>query len=423
MKKQKQYSRSLTKLYFEFTQDLEVKAYTEEKVICAITPKYISTKTVSALVWDVAQPWDKAKKFFETYGVSPAVFRKCFNAFVKRELYDKYPLWAGLTEFTSTKKAKILPDLYWLENYEVFEQLAKDNNKHLIPISALFGVKTAEELSGMFPKAEWKKICKNSYSRNHMIYCIVRVRHGSTKECVTQVIESNSLPSTILKSKQLARVLLPDDFNFMKQSGIAYKYWNLRLRNTKQSVEFASLWNTFRDTCRMAGDLQQPFSTRWSVRRMKEEHERLIRLQITEQAKKDQEKYSRKVADKHEFELPIISWKNTIAKPLLTYGEVVEEGARQGHCVGGYAQACVDGRYLVYSLEKEGKRSTLGISVSSMDTIDGKKVFYGFSQHYMAYNRQVEDEDLMDCANAVMDKLVKLQKEKEQHATYPEITA
>jgi hypothetical protein len=55
------------------------------------------------------------------------------------------------------------------------------------------------------------------------------------------------------------------------------------------------------------------------------------------------------------------------------------------HCVGGYANLSSEGKYVVYSVKKDGERySTIGFN---RNPISGEILF---NQHYKKFNNQVD---------------------------------
>lgn len=77
---------------------------------------------------------------------------------------------------------------------------------------------------------------------------------------------------------------------------------------------------------------------------------------------------------------------DVIFTPLNSVKDVALEGYRQQHCVGNYADYCVDGRYRVYAaLEPDGTRSTLGLWFND----SGRWVL---EQHRGKYNGSVSVE-------------------------------
>ena len=82
------------------------------------------------------------------------------------------------------------------------------------------------------------------------------------------------------------------------------------------------------------------------------------------------------------------------------------------HCVGGYARPCAQGTYVVYSLHKDGQRTTLGISRHKTTYEKANHAFnYILNQHYGRFNEQVKDSDFIETAKKVIQELHKANKE------------
>jgi hypothetical protein len=154
------------------------------------------------------------------------------------------------------------------------------------------------------------------------------------------------------------------------------------------------------DTHRMADKLGREFSLRWDYDKMYKKHE-----QYTEAI--NLLKYSpepfKALANITVKQLSFGDYEATL---LNNAKDIRNEGATMRHCVGGYSDSCEYGKYLVYSIKKEGKRSsTLGISITAPEDITTDTIKYSFSQHYKQCNKRVECEDAVQLAKNIIRQL------------------
>ena len=391
----------------DFNSKGMIEAYNAEgKIICRIAPqKYIDTKYVLG-----SKPRKEVcKQFFSNHGVTPTYVRKRINAFMKERVFDAAPNCNKLM----FKGAKSGVGTVWdrFEYEEIAAQCKQDGIENVIPAVVKFGM-TPQELKKELGKLTWKKICKNSYTKNRIIF-------HSTKNlknvCFEDFVE---VPFTLAKSSYT--YWHKDIWKYMKNSGLPmkafvkgkmYGYPDIAISSNKeQQQEAKKIVDIYMDTFRMSQRLNQPFNPEWSVRRMHEEHERLMQMQRDMLRK--QEAASNSVRFDEFQKLPVVEHNGVVATPLLTRAEVIAEGEMMRHCVGGYASLCAKGTYVVYSLHKDGQRTTLGISRHKTTHEKANHAFnYILNQHYGKCNEQVKDNDFIETAQKVIQELNKVNKE------------
>lgn len=142
----------------------------------------------------------------------------------------------------------------------------------------------------------------------------------------------------------------------------------------------------------MAEQLSLKVDPKWTPRRMKEEHDKMSQEINARRYPKTPYESMKDVAVKQ-----LVEGEYTAV--LLESGfDIAEEGTHMGHCVGGYAENVKNGEYLVYSVRKNGERSsTIGFSLdktmklhldpNKKDEVVSMK--YKFNQHYARFNRTV----------------------------------
>jgi hypothetical protein len=138
----------------------------------------------------------------------------------------------------------------------------------------------------------------------------------------------------------------------------------------RKVVELARLVMDTRD---MAHHLSLPFNPKWSIRRMKEEHDRMTQIELAKKYSKDTFKVLKNTKWPLKYE-----HEELTAYLLMSPFEMQEEGRTQRHCVAGYSSRVEKGEYLVYSIrDAEGKRvSTAGFTVE--DGVVKLQQHYGF---------------------------------------------
>ena len=391
----------------DFNSKGMIEAYDAEgKTICRIAPqKYINTQSVLG-----SKPRKEVcKQFFNDHGVTPTYVRKRINAFMKQRVFDAAPNCNKLL----FKGAKSGVGTTWdrFEYEEIAEQCKKDGIENVIPAVVKFGM-TPQELKKELGKSMWKKICNNSYTKNRIIY-------HSTKNLKNACFEDFAeVPFTLAKSSYTYQH--KDIWKYMKNSGLPmkafvkgkmYGYPDIAISSNKeQQQEAKKIVDIYMDTFRMSQHLNQPFNPEWSVRRMHEEHERLMQMQ--RDILRKQEATANSVRFDEFQKLPVVEYNGVVATPLLTRAEVIAEGENMRHCVGGYARLCAQGTYVVYSLCKDGQCTTLGISRHKTTHEKANHAFnYILNQHYGRFNKQVNDSDFTETAKKVIQTLHKVNKE------------
>ena len=393
----------------DFNSKGMIEAYNAEgKTICRIAPhKYINTQRVLG-----SKPRKEVcKQFFNDHGVTPTYVRKRINAFMKERVFDAAPNCNKLLFKGAKRGVGTLWDRFEYE--EIAAQCKKDGIENVIPVVVKFGM-TPQELKKEFGKSTWKKICKNSYTKNRTIIHAIPPAASN----ITDFANFVEVPFTLTKSAYTYRH--KDLWKHMRNSGLPmkafvkgkmYGYPDIASsRNKEQQQEAKKIVDIYMDTFRMSQHLNQPFNPEWSARRMHEEHERLMQMQRDILRK---QKAAVNSVRFDEFQkLPVVEYNGVVADPLLTRAEVIAEGEMMRHCVGGYASLCAQGAYVVYSLHKDGQRTTLGISRHKTTYEKANHAFnYILNQHYCRFNEQVKDEDFIETAKKVIQTLHKVNKE------------
>lgn len=302
-------------------------------------------------------------------------------------------------EFSSLlyKNGRVDQHLYTLvvENWDLVQETKQDGLKNIIPFVAYFG-ENPQQLRKRLGKGMWKKVCGNTYSRNILL---------AQKSLLADLGNFVDLPSTVL------RTTWKSDF----------VYWVARQQSVplakaikavgKRGSDFRKLYDTVNDCHLMAQANNLPFSLSWSARRMKEEHDNLVRLEQTlaDQRRAEWDKqYAAKLEKARTVNLAdrykTTNWvkDGAQARLLTTYDEVRQEGVLMHHCVSSYAMQVADGEYLVLHISSNEYESTCGMFKSN-----GK---WYIQQHYGACNDSRVPKSHYDVVNLAITELNEMQK-------------
>lgn len=331
----------------------------------------------------------KAQEFYKKHQVRAVNVLKVAKGIVFRAVISAFPEWYKLCRTTNWVPTG--DRFKYLEAEELMQQCRKDGIANIIPIVAYFG-KSPQELKKVLGEKEWKKLCKNSYSRNRLLFMKADGR-------ITPV-EWNAVPSTLLKGRKRFK---PEVLSWLVRTQ------DKTLKEIATGKDIQREAHLYLDTHRMCAGAGETFNPCWSKRRMKEEHDRLSRMQQTianqKRALRDTEYAKLLSVDFRELHkgLESITFDSGIvATPLVNMQQVQDEGTNMHHCVGSYAEYCARGEYLVWHLRKGAEESTLGIRVIKHQ--DSTKQ-YVIQQHYGKCNSEVSDRDFVEAANTIIKVL------------------
>lgn len=343
---------------------------------------------------------EEAKKFYERHGIRATNVVKIARGIVYNEVHKQFPEWYKLCR--STSWTPVGHRFEYLETEELLQECRKDGIANIIPIVAYFK-KPPQELKKALGDATWKKLCKNTYSRNRLLFM-------KSNNRLTPV-DWNAVPSTILKSRTH---FTPEVYSWLIRTQ------DIPLKNYSKDYNIQREASIYIDTQRMCIGAGETFNPNWSKRRMKEEHDRLSRMQQEianrKQAERNAEYAKLLKVDFRELHMGLETIEfdsGVVAVPLVNMQQVQEEGSKMHHCVGSYASMCAKGEYLVWHLTKGDVETTLGITAQHESYIIAmSKDKYNLQQHYGFCNATVEDEDLKDAARSVVRMLNEKNKEK-----------
>lgn len=256
----------------------------------------------------------------------------------------------------------------------IINQALLDGQDNLLPI-LVHEQKSPEQIKHLYGKGLWKRICKNSFTRNKLIVEGVTVRGMTSVESISY---RNTLRSSLLylhvDNKEQAQVM--NTVCAGKYGDTGYCNRNMRL---------------VRDTQRLVGER---FSTKWSLDKIKQEHDATID-EINARRNRIEE------TKQYEFpkHFPLSVQDGDLSAKLITSSDdLYQEGKTMHHCVSCYHSSVVGGDYCVYSICKQDKRySTVGYRKQND--------VWRMDQHYMACNKQVEDIHATTLAEAIAHEM------------------
>ena len=309
----------------------------------------------------------------EALGMPPSLWKRRFN-------YEMIALWVEPVKqfsylFRGFRGRINYHDLLetW-DRKEYLMQAIEDGQENLIPLIFAFNA-TPSELKAMFGKGEWKRLCKNSRTRNMLIVKCAPFYRLNEADRVRNVKYANKIPSTVLGYR-----------NDVGDSLL----WAVKNKERALNIDWETgiLVSLYADTKRMAQRTRQEFNPNWSRRTMKEKHEEFTN-------KINEARYGTKP---FEYERIIIEQGEYTGELLMSPKEVANEGTSMRHCVASYAEDCSFGKYAVFSIKKNDDRySTLGLRKRDTE--------WRINQHYMACNQRVKDSAAMDLAQQLCNKM------------------
>ena len=346
--------------------------------------------------------------FTDKYKVAPSKFRQIFNAMMMN-IWCVQPYFSRYC-FTSRGIIERKVELLHM-HLDLIRQTEKDNQSNIIPFVLYTGM-NSQQLRGILGRGLWRKICKNSHNKNHLIAKKLNYnpfffpdprypqsdskRKKMNEEFKKFVEDQNKLSSSILKHTNFhdIEILLAIDNCF-------------KSKDLKQALGGFS--NTVADTIRMAKQLNENYNLNWSENKWKQKHEEYSEILTSRQYSKEKfsklDEYKDHIIDDYECVL------------LRSPFEIAQEGLKMGHCVASYINRVEKNSYLVYSVRKNGEKiSTLGLSKNSPTPFDlmlevdrgGNAVLkskWKLDQHYRKYNNSVGEEKLVE--EKIIDSLNK----------------
>lgn len=311
-------------------------------------------------------------------------------------------------------------------------QMRKDGQEHLIPIAMKLG-NDPKGLRERFGKGLWKTLCKNSKHRNKILapylstfsLAVAQPQNSVDRAAREAMVRAPSMLLKLLYRSAMGG----NNINHVGQWEWLASVMHRRLTRVGR-YEFNHTLTLRRGVETMCASLTEQqvvfhtslrFTGKETYPELMEKHRRLQEITNANRPAQTYWGLSAPAEIEHypwvEELCPHWCFKDKEgnvweAKPLTTRASVKEEGVEMHHCVGGYSSSVAKKRYVVYSILKNGKRSsTLGLRVDILGekrtgiTLNGwitvvDKVM--FDQHYKAYDKEVVDEVEKKMAQSVL---------------------
>lgn len=398
-------------------RDLEIDLTDPEKPILWVKGKLIqrySWKKVKARELMSSVGWsgrkkETAKDFYKHFGVPASVCAKFLNNGLFKmsvgAVQEHKELCYIRRQLSPNRTIKVCG------MKEELDQALKDGIKNITPFIAGLEM-NPKQLKEHFGNANWKAICKNSFSRNLAIAEALHTTRRDGPGGLQEKMPIESLlntPSSVFKYNRLIQI--PELATYMnKKCKISFK----ELQQNKNR-ETHRTFQLIRDTENMAIRYGEKFSYEWSWRKMQEKHGELSRIAIYKQAelrKQQDAKYSTTLREGKQT-----VWEKDGVKATFvdTYTGILEEGVNMHHCVGSYAWHCYENLYAVIHLEGDGEKTTLGVHMSpevgqvvgGTGPVSGPtgRFQYSLNQHFGVGNEHVKSEKHSMLADYVIEWL------------------
>lgn len=272
--------------------------------------------------------------------------------------------------------------------WPIIKQYEHDNMDHMAGFAFLTGL-DAHANKKLFGKKLWKRLHKNSKTRNDLIVKKIYKHTENIEKIPLLVKEFDSYPSTILKRDLLGVFTITNpnvsNNNYSKFSEL---FKGRTLKSIKQG-EIDQICFMVLDTRNMAHELGEPFNPSWSFRRMMVEHEKYRKM-------KNERRYSPKTIKWLEDMPQTYEEGGIVARLLTSPRAIAEHGDKQHHCVASYIGGVSRESYIVYEVEKDGKLYTFGCGLRNTKK-KTDNLFRHYNVQFLGFaNAIIEDKDLLE---------------------------
>lgn len=311
-------------------------------------------------------------------------------------VYYRYTNSEGHRKSASTRDINTVKKVNEVAN--TIRQYIDDGQTHMAAFALITG--DAQSSKKVLGKKLWKRLCKNSKTRNDKIcikvfkYCCNTNDFTSCSEIVRMV---NEVPSTVLLKMHeryfisIFETLLATGFSHIVKEYI--RDCDKPLYKIKVE-EIFKVTNYILDTKNMFNTLgnEKEINNKWSISRLVREHDAAVKE--IKCMKTSNKKFA--VLKK----LPKTITGNAFQATLISSAREMQElGKSQKHCIGTYWGLSAGGEYAAYKItDNKGKVSSLGIPHPAT-----KK--YLNIQHYYAYNESIRDINRIAFARTVVSKV------------------
>lgn len=368
------------------------------------TTEYISKHQLALKYPELGFHHGVNKAIVDALGCSLGAFRRILTAKYYKVHIDPYrPVvdWLAVDQYgpIHTRIIRIA------NNWELIQQCLEDKQENIIPIVMFLG-KTPKELAKMFGKGNWKKLAKNSRSRNISIIKLLEAMDMNsaesthTNKIIRAIMEANKLPSTILK-RSYSYMLVG-----MALDGYIDNFIEKLLCTTSKPCAIiinnyiTKVTTLVKDTNRMFMMQGKCMNKEWSIRRVEIEHAKAVKA--LDQVRYPTTPYKLTEVLPHE-----IYYNGLVATLIKSPRDLFNLGTEEHHCVAAYTHSIASGNYAVYVIgaTETSKRSVIGIPPQH-DDIDL------IPQHYHSFNENVTDNVRLQFGQHLYNKIGSILSEK-----------
>ena len=287
------------------------------------------------------------------------------------------------------------------EYKKLIDQIVIDKISNIAPLIIYFGC-DPKQLKLQLGKGLWNRLSHNSKHKNKLfVKTLSRIYHDD-KRIITFNFDTNRIniinKISFFKSSLLKYLALYNTF-YLDSEGIHKDDINLFVDDMAWLSNNAPVsrydicsfsYVTYRDTRKMAKQLDRNFNPNWSLKRINKEHKLSTKILMHKEFSTDIFKNILSISDMHNNG---VHWRL-----LRSPSEISLEGLEMGHCVAAYIDNVVSGRYLVFSLKNDNdERSTLGVCINLGECF--------IDQHQARFDKGVTDKKLINAANLILDSV------------------
>ena len=386
--KQYDYSSAWALSAVEITRDLVGLTCLNTKDPEAIKEAY--RKAGNILGVSVAQYVKQVK------GAANRAYIDAVNPLIRRFCLRHLPVAGG-----KHSKCTIDPIMVDLVNNsaDILREYIRDGNEHLAAFGLLVG--NANVAATTLGKDLWRRLCKNSKTRNDKIclaVCKCVIKEDTPDSLKAKIEHFLSTPTTMLQRLNNETLVISCSVATMWEIEALLPKIMKHLGGPMCKVKSSKVHNlltTINDTANM----RDRFNPNWSIKRMLSEHAAGVRDLMAKT-------YSKALFNSVNFFTRRYDYKGCTAELLTSAWAIGVHGKEQGHCVGGYAELVAGGIYSIYRLtDAEGTVSTLGIANPA------DYYFCCVDQHRLAFNAEVTNENVLELAKMVKSDVLRIMKE------------
>ena len=344
---------------------------------------------------------EASTKIGDYLGCSFAKWKKVWNAI-------QYDFWIRPIEhhswrfaFNRQKKPKASHiRMIWCKKKELDECL--ENGTYNISPFIFYCQKNPKQLKETLGKANWKQICKNSFSRNK------KLAQHMQSFYQYEFVEgpANHIRLNFEKVKDLPSTAFDYYHEPIRTRPLVVSAALRNMSVIKNKNDFRYKFHIINDTYNMSRQIDgEEFNFNWSLKKIIEKHDKYKKIIDARKHGDGEFPYVGKITE-------YLSLENFEATLLKTGLEVAQEGREMYHCVGMYSKYCYAYERVVYSVTRNGEKySTLSFRIDKKEQMDKEGNIYNTyrefrkDQHYKIQNFKVDNPIAQQLESIILEKL------------------